>query len=168
MIITIHSLACGRPMWEILIDLNLPIKISKEKQTKVNGFVYFWEGVTQILKLFFDGMCIPRSETQTNILGFLSCKKMANLTTFSKFLKNGTHIYGGFHLKNDWFVFIYFFFQFFVKWDKKWQKWDPCVKIFWWKTNPFRWHIPVYLNMIYGYPVSTFLYMRLWLSCAWK
>ena len=52
--------------------------------------------------------------------------------------------------KNDWF---YNFFHNFCEMgpsSKDWifsPKWDPCLKIFWLKSNLFGWHIPVCLTM---------------------
>ena len=53
---------------------------------------------------------------------------------------------GLFRLKTGWF---YTFFANFVKWDPPLSifltKMGPMFKDFWWKSNPFGWHIPICL-----------------------
>ena len=68
---------------------------------------------------------------------------------FQNFLKSGPISKGFSTSKMDWFTI-------FVKWDPLLRifltKNGPMSKDFWWKSNPFGWHIPVCLNMLVTQP----------------
>ena len=83
-----------------------------------------------VLKLFFDGVCGPRSETLTFISGFFSLKKRL-ISFFSKFSQIGTHFLGFFYLKMaDFTIFSWFLRNGILFEGFFWPKWDPCLRIF--------------------------------------
>ena len=110
--------------------------------TSVCGYWFKARGGT--LKLFFDGVCSPRSETLPLSRIFLP-QKMADLTTFLKlqlflrvfFSPQKQLIFRIFHNFCKMGPFLKAFLA----------KMRPMSKDFLWKTNPFGRHIPIYHNL---------------------
>ena len=100
-----------------------------------------------ILKLFFDGVCGPRSETPTHIQGFFSFKKWLIWLFFRNFANQDPFLQV--FLPHKWLIFN--FFTIFVKWDTLLKillnKTEPLSTDFWWKSHPFGRHIPACFNM---------------------
>ena len=91
-----------------------------------------------VLELLFDGVCSPRSETPTHILGFFSIKKWLIWLFFWNFCKLGPISVGFFTSKTAdvsflFYLFIYFFFFAIL------VIWDPLQRIFLTKIEPFLW-----------------------------
>ena len=90
-----------------------------------------WPGGGRLLKLFFDGVCGPRSETLTHIQGLFSLKKWLIRQFFQNFCKSQP-ISKGFSASKMADSSI--FFAIVVKWDPClrifWPKWYPCLRIF--------------------------------------
>ena len=105
-----------------------------------------------VLKLFFDEVCNPRSETPTHIQVFFSLKKQLNSQFFRNFSKSRPISRVFLPQKR---LILQFFSR--ILWNGTlggtllkaffWTIMGPMSKDFWWKSNPFGQHIPVCLIM---------------------
>ena len=130
-----------------------PLPISKDFSPSKSGWFYFF--------FFFWNFA-----NRNPFLRVFLPQNMADLTVLfcffpQNFRKSGP-LLGFFLPQNGWFC--KFFHNFCEMWLSSKDlgifraKWDP--KDFWWKSNPFVWHIPVCFNNMWATPGCNYRWIR--------
>ena len=100
-----------------------------------------------VLESVFDRVCSRRSETPCHIWGFFSLKKWQIWLLFGNLQKLWLNS-KGFSPQEQLILKVFCNFHKMGPSLKEFLTKMGCKsKIFLWKTNPFGWHIPIFLNM---------------------